>query len=275
MPLQVSLKSERVPHAMDTNMFLKYGGVASCHHSSFPDMRQVKSIDQLEAVEFAKRNISPFISPIMDSATLLKVVKDLGITGRVEARLINGRQVVVFGGYAGRRSLFRGTVYSARNAKILQMAIGALGIKNMVKAGARITILATVPLTIVECILQDKFTLANIIGHIAADLVKVAIGSLVGGLTGLFVGAVATTAVLPIFITIVVSVGAGLALETIDTHYGLTDKLVVALEKGGEAIARKKVEMEKSLGRKLHEMERELVYRAIGYDIDNPFQAFR
>ncbi len=273
-PFHAALQSERVP-PMDPKLLRKYSTTSGCHQPSRPDMSQIKSIDRLQSVDFAKRNVSPYLSPIMDTITLGKVVKDLGIACKFESRVINGRQYIVFGGYAGRRALLRGTVYSANNAKVVQMAIGALGIKNMVRIGAKITIVATVPLTIVQCIIEDKFTLANLIGRTTADLIKVGIGALAGGLAGLMVGAVTTTAVVPIAFAIAVSVGIGWILQRVDDHYGLTDSLVAALEKGQEAIAQKKEEVEKSIGRKLHDFERELIYRGTGYDIDNPFKSFR
>jgi hypothetical protein len=203
----------------------------------------------------------------MDSFTLALVTKDLGITGRVEARIINSRQYIVFGGYAGKRTLFRGTIYSMRNAKVVQMAIGSLGIQKMVMKGARITIYATVPLTIIECIINDQFTLANVVGRVTADLVKVGIGSMVGGLFGIGAGAVSVSAALPIFVAIVFCVGTGYALERIDQHYRLTDKLVAVIEQNMQFIAEKKEEIEKEMGRKLYEAERELIYRSCGFDI--------
>ncbi len=251
-----------------------YANTSACHHSSSPDMRQITSIDKLQAVDFAKRNISPWLSPIMDTVTLGKVVKDLGISGKVESRVINMRQYIVFGGYAGRRELFRGTVYSAQNTRIIQMAIGALGIKHMVKNGAFITVVATVPLTIIQCILEHKTTMANLVGRITSDLIIVGLSSLAGGLTGLLIGALVSTAALPIAFAIGISILTGGSLQYIDDQYGLTDSLVSTLENSQQAIIRKKEEIEKSIGRKLHEFERELVYRSTGFDIDNPFKSF-
>jgi hypothetical protein len=41
-------------------------------------------------LSFAKRNVAPYISPIMDSATLFRVCNDLGISGRALPKVING-----------------------------------------------------------------------------------------------------------------------------------------------------------------------------------------
>jgi len=187
-------------------------------------------LTELDAAGFARRNVAPYISPILDTYTLSLVCKDLGLNGRAIPKVINGRQYIVLKGYAGLRNYLPGTIYSANNRKIIQMAIGEMGLKNMVKNGARLTICLTVPLTILECILRDQATMSQVIGHVYSDLIKVGISSLISAMAGLAVGSVLTVAALPIIVTIGVGILTGWALEAIDTRYGLTDKLVWAME---------------------------------------------
>jgi hypothetical protein len=179
--------------------------------------------------------------------------------------VINGRQYIILTGYAGFRTYLPGTIYTANNRKIIQMAIGELGLKNMVKNGARLTICLTVPLTILECILRDHTTMSQIIGHVASDLIKVGISSLISAIVGLAVGSVTTVAVFPIAVTILCGAIIGMGLEAIDKHYGLTDKLVAVLEKYSE-------KLEERAGGILHDAERELMWRGYGFDIDNPMR---
>ena len=214
--------------------------------------------------------MAPYISPILDAHTLSLVCKDLGLNGRAIPKVIKGRQYIILSGYAGLRTYLPGTVYSASNRKIIQMAIGSLGITNMVKSGARLTIYLTVPLTILECFLRDQATMSSLIGHVAADLTKVGIGSIMSAAVGLAAGTVFTGAVLPIFFTIVTCVGTGWALQAIDDRFDLTDKLVAIIEQSGQLLSRKKEKLEKTLGRKLEEAERNLIWRAYGFDIKNP-----
>ncbi len=145
------------------------------------------------------------------------------------------------------------------------MAIGEMGIKGMVKSGARLTICLTVSLTILECILNDQTTMSQVIGHVASDLIKVGISALLSSLVGIAVGSVITVAVVPIFVTIFMGVIVGGALERIDSQYGLTDKLVAVLEKYSN-------ELEQKVGRTLHESERELMWRGYGFDTENPLR---
>jgi hypothetical protein len=192
--------------------------------------RPIPDLTELDAVGFAKRNVAPYVSPILDTGTLALVIKDLGLTGKAIPKVINGRQYIILTGYAGLRKYLPGTIYTINNRKIIQMAIGEMGINDMVKSGARLTICLTVPLTILECILRDQTTMTQIVGHVYSDLIKVGISSLISAIAGLVVGSFVTFAIVPIAVTIAVGIFTGIALEAIDTHYGLIDKLVAVME---------------------------------------------
>lgn len=214
------------------------GGAAACHRVAPPGTasRAIPSLTELDAVGFSKRNVAPFISPVLDVYTLSLVVKDLGLTGKIETKIIDGRQYVIFKGYPGLRRLFPGTKYLAENRKVIQMAIGGLGIKHMVKSGALLTIFITVPLTILDCFLKDQFTMSALIGNVASDLIKIGIGSILAAIAGLWVGGATTFVALPIAVAIGVGLGVGLAMEALDNKYQLTNKLVTALENLGDQI---------------------------------------
>jgi hypothetical protein len=219
----------------------------ACHHSSaLAADRAIPSLTELDAVSFGKRNVAPYISPILDASTLALVCKDLGLTGKIETKIIKGRQYVIFKGYPGLRNLFPGTRYLADNRKIIQMAVGGLGIKHMVKSGALLTIFLTVPLTILECFLEDQNTMSALIGNVASDLAKIGIGSIMAAIAGLGVGGATTFVALPIIVTIGVGLLVGSGLEWLDTKYKLTDKLVAALEKLGDQMA--EVQAQSKLG---------------------------
>jgi hypothetical protein len=240
--------------------------LSRCHRESHKwSSRPVPSLTELDAVGFAKRNVAPYVSPILDVCTLSLVLKDLGLNGRAIPKVINGRQYIILSGYAGLRKYLPGTIYSANNRKIIQMAIGSLGITNMVKNGARLTIRLTVPLTVLECFLRDQATMASLIGHVASDLIKVGINALISAIIGLGVGSVVTVAAAPIAVTIVCGIIMGALFEDIDQQYGLTDNLVAVLEQYSD-------EMEQAAGRTLYDAERELMWRGYGFDIDDPLR---
>jgi uncharacterized membrane protein (Fun14 family) len=148
--------------------------------------------------------------------------------------MINGRQYIAFSGYPGLRTRFPGTIYSAKNRKIINMAIGALGIKNMVKNGGFITFYVTVPLTILEAFLKDHKSCYELAGNIASDLIKIGIGALMGFIVGVAIGEVVAYAAVPIGLAILAMVITGYSLDYLDDQYLLTNKLIAVLENMGE-----------------------------------------
>jgi hypothetical protein len=248
--------------------------MSHCHRETNRwSSRAVPSLSELDAVGFAKRNVAPYISPILDTYTLSLVCKDLGLNGRAIPKVIKGRQYIVLSGYAGLRTYLPGTVYSVSNRKIIQMALGSLGVTEMVKSGAKLTICLTVPLAILEYFLTDQTTMSSLIGQVATDLAKIGISAIISTLAGLAIGSFATVAALPIIATIAVGVFTGIGLELIDKQYGLTDKLVQMIEQCSLDFSKNKEELEKSLSRPLQEAERKLIWRAYRFDISNPFQS--
>ena len=60
----------------------------SCHSHGRMSTISAPDLDTLEAVTFAKRNIAPYVFPILDAGTLTLVCNDLGITGRAIPKVI-------------------------------------------------------------------------------------------------------------------------------------------------------------------------------------------
>jgi hypothetical protein len=236
IPCHVSVRCHRSHIAKTIKPAPEYF-TSTCHGYGQNTHLSTQDLDAQYTVSFAKRSVAPYISPIMDTVTLSRVCKDLGITGRAIPKVIKGRQYIAFSGYPGLRTMFPGTIYSANNRKIITMAIGAIGIKNMVKSGGILTICITVPLTILEAFLNDKTSIYELIGNIASDLVKVGIASVIGAVAGLAFGGIVTVAAIPIAVTIAVSVGSGIGLNVLDEKYHLTEKLSKALEDFSDQIA--------------------------------------
>lgn len=207
---------------------VELGSTIDCHGHGRMKKIMVDDLD-LDSVGYLKKK-APYISPIIDSATLALVVKDLGISGKVIPKVINGRQYIAFSGYPGLRSLFPGTIYSAQNTKIVNMAIGAMGIKKMIRTGGILTIALTAPLTILECYLKDQTAWYQLAGNLAADLIKVGISALIGAIVGIALVGAGTYVILSVGITIVLSATAGAVLDYFDDKQKITQKLVKVLE---------------------------------------------
>jgi hypothetical protein len=209
----------------------------SCHgHGrlktiSLSELESLNAMDRLEAVTLTKKCFSPYVSPIFDAVTLARVAGDLGIHGKAIPKVVKGRQYIAFSGHAGLRRIFTGTLYSTRNAKIINMAIGAMGITKMATKGGLITIGLTVPLSIYECYLTDRTAWYELTGTIGADLLKVGTASLMGAIGGILaVGGSTFYACPPIGLAIFITVFLGLTLEYLDKRYQLTEKLIALLK---------------------------------------------
>ncbi len=235
MPCHVSMRRKLSQVTKTIKPAPEYSTI-SCHGHGRMLSLSAPDLDALESVSFARRNIAPYVSPVLDAATLALVCKDLGITGQAIPKVIKGRQYIAFTGYAGLRTQFPGTIYSLNNRKIIKMAIGSLGIKNMVKNGGILTICITVPLTVLECYIRDPYSLSAFAGNLAADLLKIGISAIIGAILGLAVGGSTYIACAPIIVAIGFGVGTNYLMDRIDEHYLLTKKLIAALENMGDEI---------------------------------------
>jgi hypothetical protein len=232
MPCHVSIRNKAGQTITRITPAPEYS-TSSCHgHGmlktiSLPDLESLNSMDRLEAITLTKKYFSPYVSPFFDAITLARVAKDLGILGKAIPKLIDGRQYIAFSGPPGMRQIFTSTLYSARNAKIINMAIGAMGITKMATKGGLITICLTVPLSVWECYLTDRSAWHELAGSVGADLLKVGIASLMGAIGGIMAAGGTTFYVCPpIGLAILISVFLGLTLEYIDKRYQLTEKLI-------------------------------------------------
>jgi hypothetical protein len=210
---------------------------SSCHgHGmlkkiSLPDLESLNSMGRLEAITLTKKCFSPYVSPFFDTITLARVAKDLGIRGKAIPKVIKGRQYIAFSGPPGMRQIFTSTLYSARNAKIINMAIGAMGITKMATKGGIITIGLTVPLSVYECYLTDRSAWYELTGSVGADLLKVGIASLMGAILGIaFTGGSTFFVCPPIGAAIGISLVIGFILEYLDSKHKLTEKLIALLK---------------------------------------------
>ncbi len=212
-----------------------------------------------------------YVAPARDSMTAFKICRELGINGRVAVTTAaDGRSYVIVKGYPGVRSVLTGTRYLETNVKVVKLAIGRVGLTASIAEGAILTIVLYVGIDALEYILEDHVTLAMLSGKLATDLMKVGISAIATLAVGLALGGLTTVAVGPLAAAIFVCTVTSAALDYFDMQYGATDKLVAAIDDLGQEIARKHEELQKSLGRAPHEIERRLIWRMFKWDIDNP-----
>ncbi len=217
------------------------------------------------------KTLSGYVAPAKDTITALQICKELGITGRVAVTTAaNGRSYVIVKGYPGMRSVLTAPRYLESNVKVVKLAIGRVGITKAIAGGAILTIVLYTGIDVLEYILDDHATLSMLSGTLATDLMKVGISSIAAAAVGLALGTLTTIAAGPLIAAIIVGIGINYYLESIDEQYGMTDKLVAAIDRFGQDFAQKRMQLEESLGRKYHEIEREAIWRMYEFDIDNP-----
>lgn len=110
------------------------------------------------------------------------------------------------------------------------MAIGAKAVSRSIISGSLITLFITVPLTVLEVCLKDQFSMWRLLGSVASDIGKVMISLGAASLAAMAVGAVSTLAAGPLIVAIFIGVAAGIAIESMDKRFGITERLIEAIE---------------------------------------------
>lgn len=161
---------------------------------------------------------------------MAQIFKELGVSGEVAIKNVGKKSYVILKGRPGTRTILNGTRYLASNPKIIKFAIGTKAVNRSIIKGSLVTLVITVPLSVVDVILKDEFTMGRLIGTVASDITKVLISSGIASIASIAVGAVTTVAAGPLIAAIFVGIAAGLALESLDQRYGITDKLISAID---------------------------------------------
>jgi len=194
-----------------------------------------------------------FASPGKDTFLLAKLVGDMGgiVNARAYIKYYNGKPHIILKGYPGLRKILTGTKYGVQNAKVVKIGLGKYGGIKAAKGGGVLTIILLSAYRIIDYALKDGATLSELIGSLATDVVKVGIatGASIAVATGaatfgsaLVASSSATAAAVGGFIVAigplaaVVLVGAGMsvALTILDEKYGITDKVIAALDEISE-----------------------------------------
>ena len=101
--------------------------------------------------------------------------------------------------------------------------------------------------------------MGKLLGTVASDLAKILISSGASTLAAMTVGAVTTIAAGPLIAAIFVGIAVGITLEAIDQRFGITDKLVAAIDEALESLFDKTFG---KLARELQKVENVLEYQA-------------
>jgi len=188
---------------------------------------------------------------IKDVVTTSMLVSQLGSFGIKATVYVNhkGTELIKISGYPGIRKILNAPVFAAKNPQIVDIGIGKYGLAKTIIEGARLTFYVAAAYRTVDFLMNDETSLAEFIGSLATDMVKIGIGSaIVWG-----VGLVLVTPWIAANLAIVVVVGAvaSITLNALDDKFGITDKVGAYIESAQQEFANKAREQIKDTERDL------------------------
>lgn len=142
-------------------------------------------------------------------------------------KTINGRDYVIIRGYKRHlKTLMAGNIWRANNPQVVQLGLGQHGMRNVLRVTLVVDIIFAVAINAVDTIVQDENTMVDFVGGSGADIAKgvMATGAGVGAAKLIAVATggsvLATGAIFAVSI-----IAAGLTLQAIDDHYGISEQL--------------------------------------------------
>ncbi|WP_166267260.1 hypothetical protein [Marinobacter caseinilyticus] len=189
----------------------------------------VKRLQEISGNADAK-SIASLISPVQDVLLARRLINEIGLTGRAVAKNVGGDVYIVIKGYPGLRQHLTSTRYLDTHPKVVDLAIGRKNVNRNLISGARLTIYLTVPISVLQHLLNEKTTLTQLIGQTTTDLVKLGLATLIGSAAAFVAGTVTTIAAGPLVAAIAVGVATGYTLDHLDRRFGVTEALIKGLD---------------------------------------------
>jgi len=182
-----------------------------------------------------------------DVVTTSMIISKLGSFGIQATVYLNhkGTELIKLTGYPGIRKVLNAPVFALKNPKVVDLGIGKYGLGKSIVEGARLTFYVAAAYRTLDFILNDKTHLAQFIGSLATDVVKIGIASAISW----GVGVVVVTPFVAFNLVIVVAVGfvAAWGLAKLDDKFGVTDKIVTYIEVAQQEFVAKAREIEKGI----------------------------
>jgi hypothetical protein len=171
-----------------------------------------------------------YYSTGLDILTVQRIIKDFGtMFGKVYFKDIQGAPHII---------LLSGAAQGAYIPEIWRQQsqgrrhrLGRAGAMKSIKEGGILTIVLVTAFNVIDYVLTDNMTLADLVGQIAGDVVKIGLAASIGAAAvALTFGTVVSSFALgPLLVAIMITVGVGLVLDWIDDQLGFTKKLKAML----------------------------------------------
>nr|WP_024965249.1 PAAR domain-containing protein [Pantoea sp. IMH] len=168
---------------------------------------------------------------IKDAITTTMLIADLKLYDIKSTVYVNknGTELIKLTGYAGIRKILNAPVYALKNPKVVSLGVGKFGVKSAIVEGTVITFYFALAYRTIDFIMNDDTSLAEFIGSLATDVVKIGIASAVSWGAGALL-TMTPFVIGPIVAVVLVGLGASIALNVLDDHFKITDKLVEFIE---------------------------------------------
>lgn len=227
-------------------------------------------------INFFDHYFTNLVVPIKDVAShVVPIVKDLGFNGRVILKRVKNVDYVIIKGLAGQRDFLTGIRYLCTHPKIVQLAIGRVGLSKTVRAGGRLSMYLTIGIELLNLIFGDK-EIRECGISIASDLVKIGVSTVIAEAVGLAAAGSATIGAIaagPIILTIVVGVMTAYALDYFDSRFNITNKVVALMEQMAAKISAASEKASEDVFGNIYQGLRYGIYRATGgFDVGSPVQ---
>lgn len=155
----------------------------------------------------------------------------------------NGTELIKLTGYAGIRKVLNAPVYALKNPKIVSLGIGKFGVKSTIVEGTIITFYFALAYRTIDYIMNDNTSLAEFIGSLATDVVKIGIVSTISWGAGALL-TITPFVIGPLVAVVLVGLGVSIALNVLDDHFKVTNKLVELIENAQQEFVDKAREIE-------------------------------
>lgn len=192
---------------------------------------------EYEETKSALQKVAKNASAGGSSITAAKLIKEFGFkTDQVFVKTYKEKQYIIFKGYPGDRSIFRGTRYLKNNPKVVRMAVGPKGIVKSARVGFVLTTVLYVGIEVFDFFVRDTATLHETLGSISSEVIKIGVVSIASAVAGMAIGSatiISAPVAAPIIAAIAVGWITGHVLDKIDKKVGATKALIEAYRRLG------------------------------------------
>lgn len=205
----------------------------------------IRKIDPAKTVDFAEDYTKLLTGTVKDSFGSIgiasKLVQDFNKWWGVRVYFKPGVQgdLVIIKGWPNGRQLLSATRYRVDNVKIMDLQIGKPGIQAAAKESAKFGIYLVVAIDVIQFARDRNF--AHLLASLTIDVPSVALASVIGAAFGTLAAGtmiVGTIALGPALVAFGVGTLVGIGLFALDKHFGLTEKVTAAYERGLDRLGR-------------------------------------